>query len=81
MLITVNDGSMFMRNLILKSKQIEEMKGLLRIHFLNSNAERIRKSVGDKVGLSKIGVHIIHIEPGKDDTEILTGPWYMHSSR
>jgi len=58
-----------MRNLILKSKQIEEMKGELRIHFLNSNAERIRKSIGDEVGLSKIGVHIIYVEPGKDSTE------------
>jgi len=58
-----------MRNLILKSKQIEEMKGEQRIHFLNSNAERIRKSIGDEVGLSKIGVHIIYVEPGKDSTE------------
>ena len=60
-----------MRNLILilKSKQIEEMKGEFRIHFLNSNAKRIRKSIGDEVGLSKIGVHIIYVEPGKDSTE------------
>ena len=58
-----------MSNLILKSKQIEEMKGELRVHFLNSNAERIRKSIGAEVGLRKIGVHIIYVEPGKDSTE------------
>jgi len=58
-----------MRNLLLKSKQIEEMKGELRIHFLNSNAKRRRKSIGDEVGLTKIGVHIIYVDPGKDSTE------------
>ena len=36
---------------------------------LNSNAQRIRKAIGDEVGLSKIGVHIIYVDPGKDTTE------------
>ena len=44
-------------NLILKSFEIENMKGDERIHFLNQNANRIRKSIGDVVGLTKIGVH------------------------
>ena len=60
---------MSFRDLILTSRQIEEMKGEKRVHFLNPNAERIRKSIGDAVGLSKIGVHIVNIEPGKDSTE------------
>ena len=60
---------MSFRDLILTSQQIEEMEGEKRTHFLNSNAERIRKSIGDVVGLSKIGVHLVTIEPGKDSTE------------
>jgi uncharacterized cupin superfamily protein len=58
-----------MRNLILKSQQIEAMEGEERIHFLNPNAQRVRKSLGDEVGLKKIGVHVIYVEPGRDTTE------------
>lgn len=50
------------RQLILKSTQIEEMEGDRRVHFLNANAQRVRKAIGDEVGLSKIGVHIIYVE-------------------
>ena len=57
------------RNLILKAGEIREMKGDHRVHFLNPNAQRIRKSLGDEVGLNNIGVHIIYVEPGKDTTE------------
>ena len=55
--------------LILKAKQIEAMEGEKRIHFLNPNADRIRKSLGDVVGLNNIGVHLVYVEPGKDTTE------------
>ncbi len=57
------------RNLMLTSEQIEAMQGEQRVHFLNPNADRMRKSIGDEVGLSKIGVHLVYIEPGKDSTE------------
>ena len=57
------------RKLILKAKDIEGMEGERRIHFLNPNADRIRKSLGDAVGLNNIGVHLIYVEPGKDSTE------------
>jgi len=60
---------MDVKDLILTSRQIEDMEGDERIHFLNPNAQRIRKAIGDKVGLSKIGVHIIYVEPGRDSTE------------
>jgi len=57
------------RNLILKAKNIAAMVGERRIHFLNPNADRIKKSLGDAVGLNYIGVHLINVEPGKDTTE------------
>ena len=55
--------------LILRSEEIDAMEGDHKTHFLNPNAERTRKSLGDAVGLEHIGVHIISVEPGKDTTE------------
>jgi uncharacterized cupin superfamily protein len=36
---------------------------------LNENAKRINKSLGDLVGMTGFGFHIIEIEPGYDSTE------------
>lgn len=58
-----------MRKLLLKAADIEKMPGERKVHFLNPNAVRINKSLGDAIGLSHIGVHIIHVEPGRDTTE------------
>lgn len=60
---------MSFRKLLLKSADIERMPGDRRVHFLNPNAVRERKSLGDAVGLSAIGVHIVTVEPGRDSTE------------
>ncbi len=60
---------MTMENLILKAKQIAEMEGSKRVHFLNPNAKRTKKSLGDEVGLSKIGVHLLYLEPGRESAE------------
>jgi uncharacterized cupin superfamily protein len=57
------------RKLLLKADDIEKMAGERKVHFLNSNAVRINKSLGDAIGLNQIGVHIIHVEPGNDATE------------
>lgn len=57
------------RKLLLKAADIEQMDGERKVHFLNPNAVRINKSLGDAVGLNHIGVHIIYVEPGKDTTE------------
>jgi uncharacterized cupin superfamily protein len=57
------------RKLLLKAADIEIMPGERKVHFLNPNAVRINKSLGDAIGLNHIGVHIIYVEPGKDTTE------------
>lgn len=51
------------------SKEIEEMPGLQKSHFLNQNAKRNNKSLGDMVGLTGFGFHIIEVEPGHETTE------------
>lgn len=57
------------RKLLLKATEIENMPGERKVHFLNPNAVRINKSLGDAVGLNQIGVHLIYVEPGRDTTE------------
>ncbi|MFK7888412.1 MAG: cupin domain-containing protein [Gammaproteobacteria bacterium] len=46
------------------------MEGLRKIHFLNDNARRHNKSLGDATGLSNLGFHLIEVEPGRETTEM-----------
>lgn len=55
--------------MFLSADAIEAMEGTLKTHFLNDNAVRLNKSLGDAVGLKDIGVHMISVEPGRDSTE------------
>lgn len=54
---------------ILKRAEIEAAEGLAKTHFLNPNAQRINKSLGDMVGLTGLGFHIIEVQPGHESTE------------
>lgn len=54
---------------ILKAAEIAAMEGLPKTHFLNPNAKRINKSLGDATGLTGLGIHIIEVEPEHDTTE------------
>lgn len=53
----------------LSSADIAAMEGLNKTHFLNENAMRVNKSLGDTVGLTGFGFHIIEVEPGHETTE------------
>lgn len=54
---------------VVTREEIDEFPGTHKVHFLNSNAVRRNKSLGDLTGLSAIGFHIIEIEPGHESTE------------
>ncbi len=54
---------------LLTAEEIAAMEGLRKAHFLNRNARRVNKSLGDATGLTKLGVHIIEVEPGCETTE------------
>jgi len=54
---------------LLTAAQIAEMPGLEKTHFLNPNATRINKSLGDMTGLTGLGFHIIEVAPGCETTE------------
>lgn len=45
------------------------MDGVAKTHFLNSQAKRTNKSLGDLVGLTGFGIHLIEVQPGDHSTE------------
>ena len=58
---------------ILTKEAIDQTTGLAKTHFLNDNAQRINKSLGDMTGLTGFGIHLIEVQPGKESTE-----YHMH---
>jgi uncharacterized cupin superfamily protein len=55
---------------ILTKEEIDAYEGLKKTHFLNPDAKRVNKSLGDLTGLNGFGFHIIEIEPGHQSTEL-----------
>ncbi len=55
---------------LLTREEIEDYEGIEKTHFLNPNARRVNKSLGDLTGLESIGFHIIEIQPGFESTEM-----------
>ncbi len=53
----------------LSAAEIAAMEGLAKTHYLNPNAKRINKSLGDATGLTDLGIHLIEVEPGFETTE------------
>jgi len=54
---------------LLTKEEIEQTEGLAKTHFLNDNAKRTNKSLGDLTGLTGFGFHIIEVQPGHESTE------------
>jgi uncharacterized cupin superfamily protein len=55
---------------IVTREEIAAYEGVAKTHFLNENAKRINKSLGDLTGLTGFGFHIIEIQPGDESTEL-----------
>lgn len=60
---------MTQRKHILSRADIEAMEGTSKVHFLNANARRINKSLGDATGITGFGIHHIEVPAGADSTE------------
>jgi uncharacterized cupin superfamily protein len=54
---------------LVTSEEIEAFEGIQKTHFLNDNARRVNKSLGDLTGISGFGFHIIEVQPGNESTE------------
>ena len=57
------------RKYLLRAEDIERLEAKKITHFLNPNGTRLNKSLGDAVGMSNMGVHMIYVEPNQDSTE------------
>lgn len=55
---------------VLTKAQIEAFEGIEKTHYLNPNARRTNKSLGDLTGLTGFGFHLIEVEPGFESTEL-----------
>lgn len=58
-----------MKPYVLKKAEIDAYEGLQKVHFLNDNARRLNKSLGDLTGLTGFGFHLIEVPPGCESTE------------
>lgn len=58
-----------MEKYLITKEEIEQFEGVDKTHFLNDNARRVNKSLGDLTGLTGIGFHIIEVQPGNESTE------------
>ena len=58
-----------MKKYLITKEEIEQYEGLAKTHFLNDNARRVNKSLGDLTGLTGFGFHIIEVQPGHESTE------------
>jgi len=58
-----------MSKYVIKSSEIDAMEGLFKQHFLNANAQRVNKSLGDLTGIKGFGFHIVELSPGSESTE------------
>lgn len=54
---------------IVDRDEIKNMQGLEKSHFLNANAKRTNKSLGDLTGIDGFGFHIIEVSVGHNTTE------------
>ena len=54
---------------ILKAAEIEAMPEVARVHPLNAQAVRHTKSLSDALGLSRLGIHLVRVEPGQETTQ------------
>ncbi len=59
-----------MEKYIVTKKEINNYEGIKKTHFLNDNAQRTNKSLGDLTGLTGFGFHLIEIQPGFESTEL-----------
>ncbi len=54
---------------LLTSRDIENMEESINVHQFNDKAIRHTKSLGDELGLSTLGFHLVRLQSGDESTE------------
>lgn len=57
------------RHPLITAKEIAALPESVNVHRLNSNAIRHARSLGDAVGMTTIGIHLVRVAPGNATTE------------
>lgn len=57
---------------LISARTIAALEETRREHAFNPKAVRNGKSLGDLVGMSQMGIHLVRIEPGRETTEFHT---------
>jgi uncharacterized cupin superfamily protein len=56
-------------NALLRAAAIDAIEPERRQHQFNPNAVRLMRTLGTRVGMQRIGVHIVHLAPGSESTQ------------
>jgi uncharacterized cupin superfamily protein len=54
---------------LLSAAAIEAIEPVRSQHQFNDNAVRITRTLGTRVGLQRIGVHVVRLQPGHESTQ------------
>jgi uncharacterized cupin superfamily protein len=57
---------------LITAASIKKMGATRRVHVLNKRAVRHGKSLGDAVGMTDMGIHLVRVPPGAQSTEYHT---------
>lgn len=55
---------------LIRADEIASMEGLHKVHFIDPGAVRTNKSLGDRTGLTGLGIHVIEVAPGQASTAL-----------
>ena len=56
-------------NALLRAAAIDALEPISRQHQFNSNAIRLTRTLGERVGMQRIGVHLVRLQPGHESTQ------------
>ncbi len=54
---------------LLRAAEIDAMQEIANVHQFNKNAVRQTRSIGDLLGLTSLGIHLVRLEPGAESTQ------------
>jgi uncharacterized cupin superfamily protein len=54
---------------LLSAAAIATLDERAHVHQFNSNAVRLTRTLGERAGLERIGVHLVRLETGRDSTQ------------
>ena len=54
---------------LLNAAAIEAIEPVRSQHQFNDNAVRLTRTLGTRVGMQRIGVHVVRLQPGRESTQ------------